>query len=84
MVANYVVKVHCEGTHRPISRETQGGIREAGAEGSMYQTLGSVNRNLIPRLYRCIRFPNKPNVKRCTETDRINQARKRGGLVNVY
>ncbi|EJX37017.1 hypothetical protein HMPREF1381_03252 [Enterococcus faecium R501] len=44
------MKVHCEGTHRPIARETQGGIREDVAEGSVYQTLGSTNRNLILRL----------------------------------
>jgi len=40
------VKVHCGGTHRLTTRETQGTYCEVRAEGSVYQNLGSTNRNL--------------------------------------
>src|SRR5699024_4665636 len=53
------------GTHHPTTREAQGACREARARGSVYQNLGSTNRNLIPRLYRRTRLHNKLKSKRC-------------------
>src|SRR5699024_12143836 len=75
-----VVKVHCGGTHHPTTREAQGACREARARGSVYQNLGSTNRNLIPRLYRRTRLHNKLKSKRCAKLCKVNQTSKRGKI----
>ena len=49
-IAKGVVTVHWEGAHRPIARETQGGICEKMTEEILYQRLGSTSRNLIVSL----------------------------------
>jgi len=60
-----VVKVRCGGTHQPTTREAQGIYPEVKAEGSVYQNLGSTNRNLIRRLYRWTRLHYKSKSQRC-------------------
>lgn len=58
------MKVRSGGIYRQPHREAQAFHREARREGSVYQNLGSMNKNLIPRLYKRVRLLDKPKPKR--------------------
>lgn len=64
MALNLAVKVRYGGTYRPTIRETQAIRREARSRESVKQNRGSMNKNLILRLYKRIRLLLKLKSKR--------------------